>query len=360
MSTRSMVLIVAGLLAVACVVATPAATVLIQAPTPAADILPLMDTAAPERAEPTSTTAVAPVADPDALDPSPPAQPVRLIFIHHSSGENWLADGNGGLGLALMDNHYFVSDTNYGWGPNDPLLGGPIGDNTDIGHWWNWFVGPAQGSILQALFAENEQHAEYTRLTDDPGGANQIVMFKSCFPNSALGGSPHDPPATGKNPLQGQASGSEHYTVANAKRLYADLLPFFESRPETLFVAVTAPPLLAADTSPEQAANARAFNRWLTTEWLAGYPLPNVAVFDFYNVLTSNGGNAAVNDADSSGGNHHRFRNGRIEYVTDQGSDASAYALEGDSHPTPAGNQKATAEFVPLLNVFTHRWLGAR
>ena len=29
-----------------------------------------------------------------------------LILIHHSCGENWLADGNGGLGLALRDNNY--------------------------------------------------------------------------------------------------------------------------------------------------------------------------------------------------------------------------------------------------------------
>ena len=25
-------------------------------------------------------------------DPAPPASPVRLVFIHHSTGGNWLAD----------------------------------------------------------------------------------------------------------------------------------------------------------------------------------------------------------------------------------------------------------------------------
>ena len=50
-------------------------------------------------------------------NPGPPASPVRLIFIHHSTGENWLSDDNGGLGIALRDNNYYVSDTNYGWGP---------------------------------------------------------------------------------------------------------------------------------------------------------------------------------------------------------------------------------------------------
>ena len=52
------------------------------------------------------------------VNTDPPAAPVKLVFIHHSTGENWLADGNGGLGIALRDNNYFVSDTNYGWGPD--------------------------------------------------------------------------------------------------------------------------------------------------------------------------------------------------------------------------------------------------
>jgi len=35
-------------------------------------------------------------------DTSPPAQTIKLIFIHRSTGENWLADGNGGLGIAII------------------------------------------------------------------------------------------------------------------------------------------------------------------------------------------------------------------------------------------------------------------
>jgi hypothetical protein len=299
-----------------------------------------------------------PAPEPEAagLNPAPPAQPVRLIFIHHSSGENWLADWSGGLGQALMDNNYYVSDTNYGWGPAADELGVPIGDATDTGHWWNWFLGPSRDAIWDALLAESEPHADYARLAENPGGPNRIVMFKSCFPNSAISGSPTDPPAAGGNPLEGQWAGSEFQTVANDKRLYLDLLTFFESQPDTLFIAITAPPLEAGETSPEQAANARAFNRWLVEDWLSGYPLANVGVFDFYNVLTTNGGSIDENDAGADGGNHHRYSAGGIEYVTDQGGDISAYAREGDSHPSPAGNQKATAEFVPLLNILYHRW----
>ena len=55
---------------------------------------------------------------PAADSPAKPTSIVKLIFIHHSCGENWLQDGYGNLGIALGANNYFVSDTNYGWGPD--------------------------------------------------------------------------------------------------------------------------------------------------------------------------------------------------------------------------------------------------
>ncbi len=297
------------------------------------------------------------------LNSSPPERPVKLIFIHHSSGGNWLADPaengsyGGDLGRALMENNYFVSATNYGWGPDG------IGDRTDVGHWWEWFRGPRSAAYLRALYREGGQNigdfGGWPRLASDPGGENEIILLKSCFPNSALGGDPRDPAITGDNPLRGQDAWSAEMTVANAKGIYVDLLGYFATQPDKLFVVVTAPPLHAADTSAEQSANARAFNRWLVENWLRDYPLANVAVFDYYNVLTSNRGDGDHNDLGAAGGNHHRSRDGAIEYVTDRGGDTSAYAVAGDSHPTTAGNLKATGEFVPLLNVFYHRWQDA-
>lgn len=292
-------------------------------------------------------------ADNQALDPDPPSTPLRLIFIHHSTGEAWLADEHGGLGLALRDNNYFVSDTNYGWGPDG------IGDTTDIGHWFIWFRGPNSSTYLDALYTEDAQNSAYARLAENPGGENQIILFKSCFPNSQLGGAPDDPPATGDNPLREQEAASESMTVANAKGLYNDLLSYFASRPDKLFIVVTAPPLSAQDTTPDNAANARAFNNWLITAWLAGYPHQNVFVFDFYNVLTSNGGGADTNDLGQERGNHHRFWNGAVQHVQTANNDFSDYtSAPDDSHPTAAGDRKATDEFIPLLNIAVHCWLG--
>lgn len=300
-----------------------------------------------------------------ADDPSPPTAPVKLVFVHHSTGGNWLADTGehdvaGGLGRALRDDNYYVSATNYGWTVGDDA----IGDRTDIGHWWEWFRGASRDTIMAGLYAESGQnvgdYGSWPRLVADPGGENEIVMFKSCFPNSHLGGNPADPPVTGANPLRGEDAWSAHMTVANAKGIYNDILQYFSTRQDKLFIAITAPPLLEDDayqpTDAAHAANARAFNEWLVNDWLDGYPYHNVAVFDFYNVLTSNGGSPTSNDLGSATGNHHRWRDGAVQHTHTVDNDFAAYAQDADSHPTGAGGQKATGEFVPLLNVFYHRW----
>jgi len=80
-----------------------------------------------------------------------------------------------------------------------------------------------------------------------------------------------------------------------------------------------------------------------------------VAVFDFYNVLTSNDGDSHVNDLGSSDGNHHRWWQDEVQHIQTVDNNLAAYPTS-DSHPNQAGNQKATAEFVPLLNVYYHRW----
>ena len=295
----------------------------------------------------------APAASLQADDASAPSSPVKLVFIHHSTGQNWLADGNGGLGIELRDNNYFVSDTNYGWGPSS------IGDTTDIGHWWNWFRGASAATYLSALYGESGKHSTYSRLPSNPGGENEVIMFKSCFPNSYLGGLGSDSATAGSNPLRGQGAYSAHMTVANAKGIYNDILTYFGTRQDKLFVVIAAPPQVQNDTDASHAANARAFNNWLVNDWLDGYAYDNVALFDFYSVLTSNVGNTNTNDLGQATGNHHRWRDGAVQHVKTVNNNYSAYGSGAwDSHPSSAGNLKATAEFVPLLNVFYNRWKG--
>ncbi len=278
---------------------------------------------------------------------SAPKQPVKLIFIHHSCGGNWLADDNGGLGKALMENNYFVSDTNYGWGPDK------IGDNTYTGHWWSWFRGEKSPVYTNALYIENKKTVDYSRLTDMPDGENEIIMFKSCYPNSNLKDNPDDLiPQISDNLLKGEDFG-EFHTVSNAKGIFIDLLEYFKTRQDKLFIMVTAPPV----ASPEFADNARALNEWLVYDWLKDYPYNNVAVFDFYNVLTSNIAGEGKHDGDCEGGNQHRYRNGKIQHVVNQKNNTSKYIkTEGDDHPSELGNQKATMGFIDLLNIYYNNW----
>lgn len=252
-----------------------------------------------------------------------PEDTVRLIFIHHSTGENWLADGNGGLGKALKDNNYIVSDTNYGWGENG------IGDRTDIGNWWEWFRGPDSEIYMKDLYTETGQNSEYSRISSGSAKQNEIIMFKSCFPNSNFKGSANEsPPDINDNSLRGESSDSEYHTVANAKGIYIDILKYFETQQDRLFIVITAPPLGNNNTDKTQADNARAFNNWLVNDWLDDYDYNNVVVFNFYHILTNYG------------------KSNYLEFPSD----------EWDDHPSKEGNELATKEFIPFLNSAYNNW----
>lgn len=279
---------------------------------------------------------------------NPPEKTVRMMYIHHSCGSNWLADGNGRLGLALAENNYYVSDINYGWGPD------VIGDHTYTGHWWTWFRGENSGRYLEAVYREDGRNSGFSRPLPSPGGENEIILFKSCYPNSNYKGGAEDVvPAISENKLRNGDWTSEHHTVGNAKGIYIDLLDYFKTRRDKLFAVITAPPV----SDPQWAQNARHFNNWLVYEWLKDYPYKNVAVYDFYNVLTSNGGSADVNDLGKESGNHHRIWNGEIQHIVGEKCDISRYPLsKEDDHPASAGNLKATGEFTAVMNHFYNEW----
>lgn len=193
----------------------------------------------------------------------PPPDTVRLVFIHHSTGEDWLSGG--GLRQALNDNNYYVTDTNYGWGPDS------IGDSTDIGHWHNWFLGASRDTYMSSLYTNDHITGGIgPNSIADPGGSNTVVMFKSCFPNSDVcDGNTDDPPlpAGQANPIYGNAVDGT-YTVSNIKGIYRDLLGYFATQQDKLFVFIATPPLLQADTSAQAAARHRAICNWMVDGWL--------------------------------------------------------------------------------------------
>lgn len=296
-------------------------------------------------------------------DPPPPPDRIRkLVFIHHSSGGNWLANPSslgGGLGLALDQVGIYVRDINYSIYNNDfdPPYNSTISDYTDLGHWYTWFADttldgndvPKRDNIMDGEHGvcettnKTDGHGAYVTSLLDPGGENEIVMFKSCYPSANIYTDNDTVPAD----LYGYGGdrtvgGQNVNTVSNIKALYNTILEYFKTRPDKMFVVAFNPALLEASTTSERAANARTIANWLVEDWLqdAEWENKNVFVFDLFNELT-HANNRHTYDVNLS----------QVVHYTDPSSgNYSVYPRsEGDNHPSGEGLQKASAHFAPLL-----------
>lgn len=306
--------------------------------------------------------------------------PSKLIFIHHSVGGHWLEHGNGDLVRELNRNNFYVNDITYGWEPPEltdsafkrakrKALGVlkqdysgayGIGDRTDIGQMYDWFAGPDTAMVMRAVYRENNEtdrfggHANDRKLVPfEPDDENEIVMFKSCYPNTLFRGNPGDAANDTPDPPRNYTADSDQHTIANAKRTFNEVLKYFKSRPDKFFVVVTPPP---RNELPENGMIARGFANWLYNDWLKenNYPYNNVMVFDLYNVFTS-AREGHRSDAGEEAGNHHRMWKRKEQHVVAVAHHTLAYPRKaGDNHPSSAGLRKATEEFVPLL-VEKHR-----
>jgi hypothetical protein len=286
----------------------------------------------------TGPTAKAPSLDLSPFSADRPPAPVDLLFIHHSCGGQLLTDpgpekeisncvyvshpNGGGLKRRLEAEGYKVHEASYG---------SEIGESTDLFDWLPKYR-TKMDKVLRV--AQND-------VMLPEGSVNRVVVFKSCYPNNRF---------TAEGAPPGDPAGPD-LTVWNAKATLSALLPEFAKRKDTLFVYVTAPanvlksPKVAvwkflakkvlgkpsdAELQRRQADLARGFNNWVKSPdgWLSGYPEKNVAVFDYYDVLTGKG--------------------------------ESNFSLHGsedntDNHPSREGNEKAAAELVPFLNQAARR-----
>ncbi len=241
----------------------------------------------------------------------------NLIFIHHSVGENWLNSGDGGGGLTseLNAQGYAVSDIYYGWSDADAY--GVTGDMTDTTDWPFWF----NDSVMPYVYNETETMTAVNTLAR-ADGENEIIMFKSCYPNSDVGSS-----------------------ISDEQAIYTDLLEYFHARQDKLFILVTPPPMIDIPVP----SKTRELSNWLFDRergWLGSYDGDNVYVFDFYNVLTHPS-------------NHHMIQDGsEVHIIGSSSANELYYDSSGDDHPNGIGNTKATNEFVPLLNRWYDEWKG--
>ncbi len=252
------------------------------------------------------------------IDSSAPSATVKLMFIHHSTGRQWLSDNIGKLGHELNRNNYYVTDSDYGWGP------GGIGNTTDTVHWPDWFNDSVMPEVYSNNILNTYSGSNFTNTISDPGGENEIIIFKSCYPNSEVGNS-----------------------IDDEKTIYNSLLSYFSDHTNKMFVLIIPPPEQVINNP----AKTRELANWLVdydNGWLSIYAHKNVFVYDYYNVLTD------------PNNHHHVVDNEIIHIVSDNPVDATnpdeLYYPSGDNHPNSTGQQKATQEFVPVLNAYYHIW----
>ena len=256
-----------------------------------------------------------------------------------------------------MDAGYFVSDICYGWGA--PYNAG-IGSYTDIGHWYRWFADSTvqtngeyrNDNITNAVYSEYDMdsynttnYGPYSR-GSDPGGENEIIMIKSCYPNSNILADDGSPVSS----IFFQDAYSGTYTESNVRALYNLLLKYMKEHPDKMFIVVTAPSLYTYSDF-ENAPRARSFNNWLVNEWLQSpendWENKNVYVYDYFNILT---------DLD----NHHWVDGGVVVHHTEEDSGNSTlleYVYTGDhAHPNSVAARKFASEFVPCLDIWYDTW----
>ncbi len=290
---------------------------------------------------------------PPVIDPTPPTETAKFVFVHASIGALWLNPGHGNLAAQLAANNYFVSDYHYG-------------NHTDVlpeHDYCSWPTILSDPAILNEILNHDINEEGYERPLPDPGGQNDIVMIKPCGTQYPIYGNPDDPPSGLLGcpmvyvPSDDWWSGN---TVGNIKQAMLDVLDYTALHPDKFFVFVTAPP--NTQDYMTHAENARAVANWMMHDLLDDYDVGNVMVFDLYNVLTSNaegdGDPCPANPSDSDvgleSGNHHRIWNSQVQHQIAYSQNYSAYC---DNHPYKGGMLKATAELIPLLNAYYNAFL---
>lgn len=216
-------------------------------------------------------------------------EPVRIIFMHHSTGANLIAQGGvreafAALGYEFWDHGYNGDGLADPQGNATGISYNVPGDNTDPDGWYETFQLPYTDPPSNAL----SEMLQY-----------DVIIFKSCFPSSHIVD-------------QAMFDAYREYFLA--------IRDVIDQYPDKLFIPFTTPPLVPNETDAEAAARAREWAAYLTSdEYLAGHP--NIFVFDFFTLL-----------ADEDG-----FL--RAEYRAD----------EWDSHPNEVANQAVGPVFVDFV-----------
>jgi hypothetical protein len=243
--------------------------------------------------EASTDTSPTPSVQPTALPGGPPsgADFRRVIFLHHSTGANLIEQGGvrqrlAGLGYEFYDHGY----------NEDGLV---LADGTWTGRNFNVPDDNTNPDGFATIFAQP--------LHDPPDNTfsylmqYDVIVFKSCFPVSLI---------------------ESDAQLAEYESYYLSIRDRMDQYPNKIFIVVTNPPEIPADSDAEMAARARAFTHWLASdEYLSGHP--NVFTFNFFDLLADPPDNML-----------------RAEYRTD----------EYDAHPNQLANQTIGPLFADFID----------
>jgi len=215
----------------------------------------------------------------------------RVILLHHSVGADLIA--RGGVRESLTNLGYEFYDHGYN---DDGLV---LADGTSTG---TNFAVPDDNTNPDGfanIFAQP--------LNDPPDNTfsqlmqYDVIAFKSCFPVSDI---------------------QSDEQLAEYKTYYLSIRDRMDEYPDKVFIVVTQPPQVSANTDPGTAARARAFASWLASdEYLSGHP--NVFTFNFFNLLADPSTNTL-----------------RADYVAD----------EYDAHPNELADQTIGPLFADFID----------
>lgn len=191
---------------------------------------------------------------------APADTPVRIIYLHHSTGANiW----NGGVPDRIADYNtangtdYRITERPY---PDSPYPW----NNYPYDYWKLWVdtTGPTGFDGQDTL----------DTLTDD----YDLVVFKHCFPVSDIEAD------TGS-----ADAGSDWKSLENYRRQYDALKARMHQFPAKKFIVWTGAALTQQSTSPESAERARQFFTWVRNSW--DETGDNIFVWDFWSLETGGG-----------------------------------------------------------------------
>ena len=166
-----------------------------------------------------------------------------LVFIHHSVGSEWIANGGlsgavSGAGISFFDIH-----EGDGW----------FGNNTFPWHFPTTFT-TYFNDVVGWELSGGQHHG--------------VVMFKSCFPSSVI---------WSDNELN------------QFKGYYNQIMEVFQAHPEVKFIALSPPPYANNGEAPADAiTRGREFAWWLVNVWQHG--ADNVKAVDFAGFLNGDPG----------------------------------------------------------------------